>query len=126
MEPRNESMRERLLARLPQPENLAEYRKQVSERMERNERKLRMEKWATGATWICVVLLSTCLFWFGGKPENAARVAWMGSFACFWMIFGAVELIKHFINRTRVELLKETKQVELQVLELRSQLSRPN
>ncbi|MGO9254907.1 MAG: hypothetical protein ACLQU1_01185 [Bryobacteraceae bacterium] len=29
-----------------------------------------------------------------------------------------MELLKHFINRARVELLKETKQVQLQVLEL--------
>ena len=41
-----------------------------------------------------------------------------GSFACFMLIYGAAELTKYFINRARVELLKETKQVQLQVLEL--------
>jgi hypothetical protein len=34
------------------------------------------------------------------------------------LIYGAAELTKYFINRARVELLKETKQVQLQVLEL--------
>jgi hypothetical protein len=52
------------------------------------------------------------------KPNAAWLAASLGSFACFMLIFGAVELIKYFINRSRLELLKETKQVQLQVLEL--------
>ena len=119
MEPNSESMRDRLLSRLPRPENLGEYRKEVAALLEKNEKRLRIEKWGAGATWLFVVVLSIVFFWFSGQNANAAKAAWYGSFACFWMIFGAVELLKHFINRARVELLKETKQVQLQVLELR-------
>jgi len=44
----------------------------------------------------------------------------MGTFTLFFVIAGAVELLKYFINRNRVELLKEIKQVQLQVLELQA------
>jgi hypothetical protein len=111
----NESMRDRLLSRLPQPENAAEYRGQVAALLQRNERKLRQEKWYSGAIWIFVVLLAIALFWgSAGKP----RAAEADLFALLFLIYGAVELLKHFINRSRVDLLKEIKQVQLQVLEL--------
>jgi hypothetical protein len=45
--------------------------------------------------------------------------------ACFLEIYGGLEMLKMFINRNRVELLKETKQVQLQVLELQSMLRKP-
>ena len=49
---------------------------------------------------------------------GTTNAAYLGTFACFFLIWGAVEMLKHFINRSRVELLKEIKQVQLQVLEL--------
>ena len=125
MEPNNANMRDQLLSRLPQPENLADYRKEVSALLEKNEKKLKFEKWGAGATWFFVVGLSIAFFWLSGDTGNAAKTAWRCSFACFWMIFGAVEMLKYFVNRTRVELLKETKQVQLQVLELRSLIAKP-
>jgi len=125
MEPNNENLRDRLLSRLPQPENLAEYRKEVASLLAKNEKRLRIEKWGSGAMWFFVVGLSIVFFWFSGQNTNPAKVAYLGSFACFWMIVGAVEVLKHFINRTRVELLKETKQVQLQVLELHAMMRQP-
>jgi hypothetical protein len=122
MEPKSESMRDRLLSRLPQPENLADYRKEVAALIEKNEKTLRRQKWYSGAIWGWLVLLGTAFFLMVGqhpeKPKAAWLAAYMGSFACFFLIAGAVELLKYFINRNRVELLKETKQVQLQVLEL--------
>jgi len=38
------------------------------------------------------------------------------------LLFGAVEIVKHLINRSRVEVLKEVKQVGMQILELRESL----
>ena len=122
MERNNESLRDRLLSRLPQPENLADYRKEVAALLEKNDQRLRIEKLGSGAMWVFVICLATLFFWFSGENGNTAKAAWLGSFACFWTIVGAVELLKHFINRTRVELLRETKQVQLLVLELHSQL----
>jgi hypothetical protein len=36
------------------------------------------------------------------------------------LISGGVEIVKHFINRSRVEVLKELKSLELQVLTRRA------
>lgn len=38
------------------------------------------------------------------------------------LLYGAIEIVKHFINRSRVELLKELKQIELRLLELDERL----
>ena len=122
MDPKNESMRDRLLSRLPQPENLAEYRKEVSALLEKNEKALRRQTWYASAIWFWVVGLGTTLMLLANLHPEKPKAAWLaatfGSWACFMLIFGAVELMKYFINRARVELLKETKQAQLQVLEL--------
>jgi len=116
----NENMRDRLLARLPQPENIAEYRNEVTALLDRNDKKLRQEKWYSGLIWGFVAGLGTIFLWQGGKHASTATAAYLGTFACFFLIYGAVELLKHFINRSRVELLKEIKQLQLQVLELQA------
>ena len=129
MEPNSESMRDRLLSRLPQPENLAEYRQETAAFIQKNEKTLRRQKWQAGAIWIWVVLLGTVLLmlcWrLAEKPGNAGRVAYIGTAVLFFLIAGAVELLKYFISHARLELLKETKQVQLQVLELQSMLRKP-
>ena len=122
MEPTNESMRDRLLSRLPRPENLADYRTEVSVLLAKNEKTLRQQKWYVGAIWFFVVGLGTALLMLANlhpeHPNAAWKAASSGSFACFMLIYGAAEINKYFINRSRVEMLKETKQVQLQVLEL--------
>ncbi len=118
MEPNSEGIRDGLLSRLPQPANLADYRREVSSLLDKNEKRLLREKWGAGATWFFMVGLGVALLWSGERYVGASRAAWFGSLACYCLIFGAVELLKHFINRARVDLLKETKQLQLQVLEL--------
>ena len=114
----NENMRDRLLARLPQPENIAGYRNEVTALLERNEKKLRREKWVSGAVWVYVTLFAAAVIWL--SSDNPAKAAELGTFTLFFVIYGAVELLKHFINRSRVDLLKEIKQLQLQVLELQA------
>jgi hypothetical protein len=128
MENRSEEMRDQLLSRLPQPENLADYRREVGALLEKNQRGLRREKWGTAAIWFWVVGLGTVLMTGAGikmSPANAGKAAYIGTFACFFLIAGAVELLKHFINRARVDLLKEIKQVQLQVLEVQASVRKP-
>jgi len=129
MEPKSENLRDGLLSRLPQPENLAGYRQEVTALLEKNEKGLRQQKWYAGAIWLWVVGLGTVFFVLCGKlvdkPGGAGKIALIGSFACFMLISASVELLKLFINSARVDLLKETKQVQLQVLELQSLLRKP-
>jgi hypothetical protein len=118
-----EPLRERLLAQFePDREKLATYRKEVQAMLEKNERTLRWHKRYAGAIWIFMVLLGTGLLALGGLRGDTPAGAWLGLFACFLLIGAAVEMVKYFINRSRVEVLKEVKGLELQLLELKERL----
>jgi hypothetical protein len=124
MADKKDKMQDRLLSRLPDPGNVAGYRQEVSRLLEKNDRAFLREKWGSRAMWIFCVLLGTLYLWFGGARLDTPKAAWFGCLACFWLLIGAVELLKHFINRSRVELLKEVKQLQLQVLELHAEVQR--
>jgi hypothetical protein len=71
-----------------------------------------------------VVVLGTGFLLLGGLRGDVSPGAWLGLFACFLLIGSAVELVKYFINRSRLELLKEMKGIELQLLEIKQHLQR--
>ena len=52
MEKQNENLRDRLLARLPQPENLAAYREETASILAKNDKKL---------FWVCLLYTSRCV-----------------------------------------------------------------
>ena len=123
MTDKRDKIRDRLLAQhTPDPGRLAQYRKEVDAMLEANERRLRLEKWYSGAIWIFAVLFSTAFMMLAplipSFPVGIVMALWCG----FLMLTAAVELLKHFINRSRVELLKELKQLQVEVLELREHL----
>ena len=126
MEGKDERMQDRLLSHLPKASNLAEYRKEVAALLQKNDKAFLREKWFVRGLWFLTVVAGTVLLYHGGLSAelNTPRAAWYGSLACYVLIYGAVELLKHFINRSRVELLKEVKQVQVQVLELQERLGR--
>ena len=124
MENKDESMQDRLRSRLPKPSNSADYRREVAQLLEKNDKAFLREKWGARALWIFCVCLGTAYLWFGGAKLDTPKAAWFGCLACFWLIVGAVELLKNFINRSRVELMREVKQVQLQVLELQEALNK--
>ena len=123
MEPRNDNLRERLLARLPQPANYTAYREEVAAGIEKSEKKLRRTWWVTGAFWLYVVVFFLLLTvwrgenWLATAHGRMVEMAWL-----FMAIFGAVQVLKYFVSRSRVELLKEIKQVQLQVLAVQAKL----
>jgi hypothetical protein len=120
MEKQPEPLRERLLAQFePDRAKLATYAKEVQAMLEKNERTLRLQKWYAGTIWIFVVALSTSFLVLGGQRGDTPAGTWLGILACFFMIGAAVELVKYFINRSRVEVLKEVKGIELQLLEIK-------
>ncbi len=87
--------------------------------LEKNERTLLMQKWYASAIWIFVVGLATSFLVLGGQRGDTPAGAWLGIIACVFMIGAAVEMVKYFINRSRVEVLKEVKGLELQLLEIK-------
>ena len=121
---RDESISELLLSRLPQSANLAAYQKEVTSLLAENERKLRQNKWTVVRVWIFVVVVSVPFLWMAGTHFNTAEGNWFLGLVGFWVLFGAIEIAKYEHKQGRVELLKELKQVQLQILQLHALLSK--
>jgi hypothetical protein len=121
---RNESISELLLSRLPQPANLTAYQKEVTSLLAENEKKLRRNKWTVVCLWIFVVVVSVPFLWMAGTHFNTAEGNWFLGLVGFWVLFGAIEIAKYEHKQVRLELLKELKQVQLQILQLHALLSK--
>ena len=106
----------------PREERLEAYRTEVEAMLDQNEEGLRRERKYVGIMWVYLVLLCTVFMVIGGLKPNTSLGVWFGVMAVFWLLMGAVFLLKHFVNRARVETLKEVKKVELEVMELKEWL----
>lgn len=124
MEHRDESMSKQLLSRLPQPANLEAYQEKVSSLLAENEKKLRRNKWTVVRVWVFVAAVSGFFLWMAGTHFNSPQGNWFLGLACFWVLFGAVEVAKYIGHQGMVELLKEVKQVQLQILEIHALLNK--
>jgi hypothetical protein len=124
MEHRDEAMGELLLSRLPRPANLATYQEEVTSLLAENAKRLRRNKWTVVRMWIFVVAVSGPFLWMAGRHFDTPQGNWFLGLACFWVLLGAVEVLKYVVQQGRVELLKEIKQTQLQVLELHALLDK--
>jgi hypothetical protein len=122
MEKQNDSMRERLLARMPRPENLAAYREETASLLAKHEKALSWEKWSFETLLFCALVLAImCGSDWGQRLDHRASVGLYGMLGL--MFFGGMSTgLRYYINRSKVDLLKEVKQVQLQVLELQASL----
>jgi hypothetical protein len=131
MEPKDDSIRERLLSQLPQPANLPAYREEVALLLEKKEKEVRRERRVMIELWVFTIVVSILFLWMGAQRMGSKAVdeAVLGPYfmgcAGFWFLFALVYFVAHVINRSRVELLKELKQVQVQVLELQELLHKP-
>ena len=121
---RSESMGELLLSRLPRPANLPAYQEEMRSLLEKNEKTLRQNKWTVRRVWIFVIAVSIPCLWMAGAHFNTPQGNWFLGIVCFWVLFGAIEIAKYGHNQARVELLKELKHVQLQVLEVQALLTK--
>ena len=120
----HKSLRDKLLAQ-SEPARDADrfdrYQQETQAMLEKLERRLRIEKWGVTALWIYAVLLMTAMLLGVGFWGHAPEVSMLaGAFVI--LIYGGIELVKHFINRSRVEVLKELKGLELHLLALEERL----
>jgi hypothetical protein len=117
-------LRDQLLAQSEPPrEKLVRHQQEIQAMLERNERRLRMEKWYSGGIWMYAVLFMTGSLLLVGYRGFVAPDVTILAFAFMILICGGVEVVKHFINRSRVELLKELKGLELQIHALEERVS---
>jgi hypothetical protein len=124
MEPKNESMRDRLLARLPQPENLADYRRETEALLAKHEKALFWEKAPSVMLSILAVGLFAVVISPWGSKLGTRQIQFLCAYACIFFFTGAIMDLRYRIYRNRVELLKDVKQVQLQVLELQASLKK--
>ena len=120
MESHNEHLRKRLLRQqTPPPDLLLKHRKEVQAMLDKNERGLRHKKWGMWLLWGYAVLFTTVFLTASGMWRPTPERVWFCVLAMigFLDLFGAIEIVKHFVNRSRVEVLKEMKRLEMQVLE---------
>jgi hypothetical protein len=87
--------------------------------LEREEAALRRQKHMVTWMWLGIVVGATVFMTVGGFRSNTLQGIWFGISACFWFLFGTVFMVQYYINHSRIALLKELKQIQLQVLELR-------
>jgi len=124
MEHRDETIGELLLSRLPRPANLASYQQEVTSLLAENEKRLRRNKWTVVRMWVFVALVSAPFLWMAGTHFNTSQGNWFLGLTCFWVLLGAIEVAKYVAQQGRVELLKEMKQIQLQVLELHALINK--
>src|ERR1700722_11489237 len=120
MTQQSNDLRERLLATLPQPQNLAAYREETVALLARHARALRWEK----ITSVAYIFLATLLLLWSFYPGRLGAAA-VYSFRLGWALFyfmGAISAVQYKIYDSQIATLKEIKQVQLQILELQASL----
>ena len=115
-------MREGLLARLPQPENLAAYREETASLLAKHEKALFWEKWSNTVLNLCAAGLFLFSFSTWVSKLGAAETNYIRFVAAFMWVVITIGGLAVFIHRYHVALLKEVKQVQLQVLEVQASL----
>jgi hypothetical protein len=122
MEKQNDSIRERLLARLPQPENIAAYRAETAALLAKHEKALFWEKMVRRTYYLIAAIMVA--LWLWGKTPSEAMRQYFWPLAAFVYFLGAIQDLWYRIYQSRVEMLKEVKQVQLQVLEVQASLQK--
>ena len=127
MSPKSDAdrLRDRLLGQWePARPSYLNYRKEVEAMLANQEKKLRREKWFTNVMWIYIVGLST-VFMTGSGLLMIHKIegTWIAVTAVFWFLFGAVFFFIHMINKSRFEVIKEIKGVELRLAALEERLA---
>jgi RsiW-degrading membrane proteinase PrsW (M82 family) len=122
MAQQSNDIRERLLATLPAPENLAAYREETASLLAKHSRALRWDK----VMAYLFVSLATAL-WFLWTPNQPwhLRAGVIHGFqvaSALMFFYGVIYVARYEIYASQVATLKEIKQVQLQILELQALL----
>ena len=99
---------------------LQHYREETEALLARHEKALFWEKMASTANYVIVAIMVA--LWLWGKTPTAAMRQYFWPLACFVYFLYIVTDLRIRIYRSKVDLLKELKQVQLQILELKASL----
>lgn len=123
MEPQSNDLRERLLASLPQPENLNAYREETGALLAKHKRALRWAK--TEVLIFAYVAMAFGMLWLQNRWHFDAAVLLRFEVISAVMAFCAgMAGVQYKVYDSQVSTLKEIKQVQLQLLEVQKSLSK--
>ena len=127
MSPKSDAdrLRDRLLGQWePSRPSYVNYRKEVENMLAEQEKKLLREKRFTTVMWIYIVVLTTVLMTGSGLlMSHKIEGTLIAVSAVWWLLFGAVFFFIHQINKSRFEVIKEIKGVELRLAALEERLA---
>jgi undecaprenyl pyrophosphate phosphatase UppP len=123
--PEPDRLRDRLLDQWEPPRSsYLTYRKEIETMLENQEKSLRRERRMTTVLWIYLVLIATVMMTGSGMLMiHKIEGTWMAVNAVSWLVIGAVFLGSHLINKSRFEVIKEIKGVELRLAALEERLA---
>jgi hypothetical protein len=114
MENDREFLRDRLLGRAPKTSELADYRNFILSAVEKDQKRIRKNRVLATSFWIFCAASATAWLWFSADSAGLPRGPFL---ACIFFTWGGVEIVKHYIDACRIDLLKEIKQIQLQLFE---------
>jgi p-aminobenzoyl-glutamate transporter AbgT len=121
MAQQSNDLRERLLATLPQPENLAAYREETRALLAKHARALRWDKFM--AYTIVFLALALVFLWNHGPWSiGTSALIWLQVVSAIFFFMGVIYSVRYEIYVSQVATLKEVKQVQLQILELQASM----
>jgi hypothetical protein len=123
MAQQSNDLRERLLAAMPQPENIAAYREETTALLEKHAKALR---WARTEGVIFGYLAMAFVFlWLQGHWHlNAGVLLRIQIMSAIMFLCAVAANVRYEIYKSQVATLKEVKQVQLQILELQTSLKK--
>lgn len=123
MPQQSNDLRERLLASLPQPENLAAYREETAALLTKHATALRWDKFTANAFAFLAIAL-VCLWNHGPWRPGTLALLWLQVFSGVLFFLGTIYRVRYEIYASQVATLKEIKQVQVQILELQASLQK--
>ena len=121
MAQQSNDLRERLLAALPQPQNLSAYREETAALLAKHAKALRWAKYE--GILFCYVAIAFTMLWFQNHWHLEAALLLRIQVICGVMFLCAgIASVHYKIYDSQIATLKEIKQVQLQILELQSSL----
>ena len=114
MENERDFLRDRLLSRAPNTSDLADYPQFILSAVEKDQKRIRRDRILATLFWIFCAASVTA--WLGFSAESA-RLPRGPFLAGIFFTWGGVEIVKHHIDACRTDLLKEIKQIQLQLFE---------
>jgi p-aminobenzoyl-glutamate transporter AbgT len=121
MAQQSNDLRERLLAALPQPENLASYREETAALLAKHATALRWDR-ITSAAFVFLAVGLAFLWNHGPWRQGTLALHGLQVVSAVFFFMGMFYYLRHEIYAIQIATLKEIKQVQLQILELQASL----